>query len=508
MRVGGHIRQLATESVVYGISRTIVKFIGVLLIPIYTRVFDPSEYGIVALLDTLIALAGLSGILLADPAAVRWFYDSDDLKHRRAIMSCWFWYRLLASVAAAAVLILFARPISAVLCASDGYAHLVRLVALTLPLGTGSLILFDWLRFQRRAVAAVAFSIAATLTQIGLVILFVVVWHGGLGGLFAARVTAAILSMIVCVVILKNWLTPRAFSWRRLKEMLAFGLPLWPATIALWGILSVNRFILNVFCEKDEIGLFAIAASLASGVALVVRAFQKAYVPFVYSILQQEECKRVYARILDVYAFTACAACTAVALFAPLLLRVLTTEAYYGAASCVGFLAFTTALDGAKSIATVGSAIAKDLKLVAVGMGVGAAVNVGAAFLLVPIFGKEGAAAASMLGYAFTVVWLFAASQRSYHIPYRWHVSVSVVALSWGLMAVDRFCIPRMTVSTCMLRAGMLLTFLPLGMWLGLIRWANLKELLGVGVRGRHERFLHPSPKRTQVSGEGVDYVP
>ncbi len=462
----------------YGVSGVLARLVGFLLIPLYTRVFVPGEYGIVALIDVLIGLVGILAILGLDNASARWYYDSDDAVDRRATISSWFWCQLVLSTFLAAVLLTFAPAVSAVVCGSPDWANLVRLAALALPLTTTARVLGNWFRYRRRAWAALTFTITRMLGTIGFILLFVVVWRKGLTGLYTARLVAACLAAAAAVVILRQSVGAGAYSWDRLKSMLRYGLPFVLASGGIWIMASADRFILNVFCDKAEIGLYAIAAAVAAGVGLVSDAFKQAWGPFAYSILKEKEAGRVYARVLDLYSFLGCMLCTAVAVFAPLLLRLLTTEAYYPAASCVACLAFAFLLHGARFIASLGSGIAKKALPAATSVCIGATVNVGLNFLLIPLYGRQGAAVATLLGYCASVVYLFAASQRHYRIPYNWHVSLVCFAFSWIVIGTDHWLVPGETLVGFVIRVVLVLLFVPLGVFLGLVRTRHLRQLL------------------------------
>jgi len=461
----------------------ISRLIAVVLIPLYTRVFTPSDYGVMSLIATFMALVGMFVVLGLDNSAARWYYDSKDPACQRSTIASWFWCEVPLAAVFAALIVLLAPWISQVLWGSREHAVLVRLAAVALPLSSASGILGKWFRYQRRPAAAVSFGLGQTLLSIGLIAAFVLVWRWGLVGLFTAQLAAAALAALAAVALLRGSISPRAFSWPQLKAMLWFGLPLVPAAIAFWLMTSANRFILNMYCDTHEVGLYSVAASLAAGVSLVVGAFTQAWGPFAYSILNARESARVYARVFELYSLLVCFLCTGVTLFAPLLLRLLTTPPYYAAASCVVFLAFACGLEGARYIASLGSGIAKQSVPTAISIGLGAAVNLALAFVLTPFFQKEGAALATMLAYCCSVVYLFAASQKRYYIPYRWNSSLVCLGLSAVLILVDWQCIPDAGVWPWVLRAGLLVLFLPLGMWLGLIRWAYVKDFVGFAPR-------------------------
>ncbi|MEA1952257.1 MAG: oligosaccharide flippase family protein, partial [Planctomycetota bacterium] len=388
MQVTRSIRQLIGESAVYGVSGALGRLIAFFLIPVYTRVFTPADLGTIALIDATIALATMLAVLGQDNASARWFYDSPQDEVRRETIASSFWCQLAAAGVVAGLLIALAVPVSRLLCGSGEHADLVRLAAGVMPLGVAIRVFGGWLRYRRKAPAAAVFATFRTLLTVGLVILFVVVWYRGMTGLYTARILAAGLSAAVGVVLLGTWIDPRRVRWSRLSQMLAFGLPLVPAAIAAWIMTSADRFVLRIFWPQEVVGLYDLAAKVASGVALAIFAFQQAWGPFAYSIMEKDEARRVYARVLDVYAFFGCWLAAAIGLFAPLLLRVMATEQFYPAASCVAILAFVHLFIGARYIAGLGSGIAKRSAPVAVAVAIGAGVNLLLNFLLVPYWGR------------------------------------------------------------------------------------------------------------------------
>jgi len=472
-----HIKQLAAESIIYGISGTVAKSIGFFLIPIYTRIFSPADYGIIALITTLTGLLGMLVVLGLDNSSARWFYDTDEVRNRKHTISSWFWCQLSVSCIFALGLLLFASHISALLLKSEEHAILICLAAITIPLRTFSKVLGNWLRYQRCAWTTTIFSTASSLGTIGIIVLFVVVLRWGLFGIYSANLIAAILIAIAAISILKTWISPAYLSWVRLKEMLEYGLPLVPAAIASWVTISSDRFILQMFHDNSEVGLYSVAATIASGVALITGAFRMAWGPFAFSIYREKESIDVYSEVLSLYALFGCLLGTIVSLFSPLLLRVLTTHEYFQAASCIPFLAFSFIIIGSTYIVAIGSGIVKRSKPIAIGIFIGATVNIILNFVLIPRYGKEGAAIATLVSYIGVFAYRYPVSQKDYHIPFRiWDVVVCF-AFSWILILIDHLFIPTWGFTAFGLRAGMCILFIPLGLCLGIVRFEDLKQL-------------------------------
>ena len=63
--IKNHLRQLGSESLVYGLSGVLSRFVSFFLVPIYTRIFSPEDYGVMTLVSevevVLVDLARLAG---------------------------------------------------------------------------------------------------------------------------------------------------------------------------------------------------------------------------------------------------------------------------------------------------------------------------------------------------------------------------------------------------------------------------------------------------------------
>ncbi|MCD4653897.1 oligosaccharide flippase family protein [bacterium] len=474
MDVRKHVKILAGESAIYGIPGVIGSFIGIFLVPVYTRIFDPSEYGIISLLTVFANLVSMVAVLALDNSAARWFYDTTDIEDRRKTISSWFWCQLVISSSLAILTAWLAPWISNWLIGSNDGVILIRLIALGIPFVTGGKVLGSWLRYKRRAKSAVTFSISQTIGGIGLIILFVVVWEKGLIGLFTAKLLTPLITSIVAVFILGKWISPFAASWSRLREMLRYSTPLIPAAIGLWVMMSMDRFMLKHFTDVSEVGLYSIAATISTGIALVTAAFSRAWGPFAFSIMKQEYARAVYSKVLTLYSFLGCALCGILTLFAPLILRILTTEVYYPAASTVSFLVFGTLLNGSCFIAVLGCGIAKKSLPRAISVAIGATANLSLNLLLIPVMGRNGAALATMLSWGLSVSYSFFASQKYYFIPYKWKQALAPVALLWSLIILDSTIINGNDLFANLIRGCLMLTFVPLAFFLRIIRMNDI----------------------------------
>ncbi|WP_372375598.1 oligosaccharide flippase family protein [Acinetobacter ursingii] len=69
---------------------------------------------------------------------------------------------------------------------------------------------------------------------------------------------------------------------KKLKEMLAFSLPLVFGSLSYWALTSVDRVFLKTFSNFKELALYAVASTLAGGIGVFVTVFSNLWHPIVY----------------------------------------------------------------------------------------------------------------------------------------------------------------------------------------------------------------------------------
>jgi O-antigen/teichoic acid export membrane protein len=480
MSVRPFLRQLGGDTLIYGIGGTINRFIALFLIPIYTRVFSTDEYGVIATFTAFISGAFLVVVFGLDSASSRWFYERQDPAYKKSVISSWFWFQSGWGMAIATSIVLFARPITRLLAISDKYSYLAVYVAAMILLTCFSKVTVYTLRLQRRPWTMVIYAILSTLLIVGGILLFVVTLKKGLRGFYIAQVAMGIIMGIAGLVLLREWISPRDFKWSRLTEMLRFGLPIVPFGICQWITLSSDRILLGYLANTSEVGVYAIAYSLTAPIGLLTMAFSMAYGPFSMSLIQHPSSRLVYSKVLSLYAAIGCFICTFVSLFAPELVALVTTPKFHAAANCLPFLSFAVMLSGGAFVAMTGLSIAKRTNLIALGAFIGAALDVGLNFLLIPIWKKQGAAISVLVSSLVSLIVVFYFSQKHFHIPYQFGVALELLGLSALLIGINAM-LPgagHFSLPLAALKLALCATFLPVAFHLGVLKRDYFKPFL------------------------------
>lgn len=90
--------KLFRQMSIYGVGGLLTKFVQFLLLPIYTRVFDPSEYGILEIVYWVGNLLTIVFGLMIRSGYIRQYYAFSKASERRALFNSALWFIILSSV--------------------------------------------------------------------------------------------------------------------------------------------------------------------------------------------------------------------------------------------------------------------------------------------------------------------------------------------------------------------------------------------------------------------------
>nr|MBA3985966.1 hypothetical protein [Flavobacteriales bacterium] len=71
------LKKLGKDVAIYGIAASLSKFIGIFLIPVFSRYFDPNEYGALDLIMTVVSLVAIFGMLQLESGIARFYYEAE-----------------------------------------------------------------------------------------------------------------------------------------------------------------------------------------------------------------------------------------------------------------------------------------------------------------------------------------------------------------------------------------------------------------------------------------------
>jgi O-antigen/teichoic acid export membrane protein len=411
---------LARQSLVYGVGGIISRFVAIFLLKVYTSFLAPADYGIVALL--LAAEAVMAIILRAgvQNAFFRFYYLTSDPIKRRTVVRTSFWYTMTAATVGLALGLVFAPEIASAFHIPAGQINLVRATAVFLWADMNYQQQTSLFRVEQRPVSYAIASVSNVAITIFGTLLLVVVLHKGPLGLIVGNFTGT-LCVYAVLLVYRIKLLGFEFDRRLYRAMEHFGLPLLPAALALWATRFSDRFFIDHYLGKDEVGVYSFGVMIASALVLATTAFQLAWPAFAYSIEDDDEARHTYAYVLTYFLFFMTWAAVALSLLAPALAHLLAGKpSFYPGARFVPVLVFGSVIFAGYSVVVISIGRIRKTGANWIITGVGALANVALNIILIPRVGAIGAAWALLGAYGAMFVGMSWHAQRLFHVPYQW----------------------------------------------------------------------------------------
>jgi len=462
MSVVRNLARIGKQSAIYGAGSIAATLLGIVLLPLYTRQLTPAQFGDAELALRIVLVVAIVARLGLVNAFFRFFFDHDDLEHRRRTFRTAFW-TLQATTLAWALITAAAAPWigERVFTQPGAGADLVLMVALGVYVTVNYELTSALFRVQERAVAFSVRTIVNLVLTAALSYVFLVELDLGPVGLLLGAYLGQAIVYLGVLVEQRAWLGV-ALDRPLLMRMLKFGVPLMPAGAAMWAVTLINRPVVLAVSDADTLGVLGAAFRIGTGVLLLVNAFQLAWPAFAYSIKDDEEARRTYAAVLGVYlAFMGWAA-VALALWAPWFLRLLTTEPYWGAAAAITPIALAAPLYGGYFIAAIGVGRRKANQFNWVVVAAAAAVEVVALVVLVPRYGVAGAGWSLVVAYGAMFALMLWREHRVFPVPYRWARIARIPVVLAAALLIGQLLVPDHGAWPLVLRIG-IVALIPLG---------------------------------------------
>ena len=419
---GRPLHELAKHTLIYGSGYVTMAAVSFLLTPVYTHHLSPSEFGLLALMLVLYGLMSQVYDLGFTNSVGRFFFDTTEEGSETSLDSMRTTsvaFMVVYGGVLTALLWLFAPAVSDLLTQSAAHANLVRIVAITLYVEALAIPPLTLIRMQARSRLFVAISVGRFAAMLSLNLLFVVILNEGVRGILLGN---AIASSVVLVFLARDYVhaAGRRPSRRVLREMLAFGLPYFPVLVSAWLIDASDRYLLELFRTRAEVGQYALAYRIGAVMQIAVAAFSMGWAPLRYQIYTRSDAKEVYRRLTKYYVVAVTVLGVGIGAFAPEIVAAVSPPSYEPATPVVPLILLAYATYGLFLMMATGMGITKQTTPLAwIGAG-GAIANVGINLFIIPKFGMQGAALTTIFAYVIMVCGAWFYSQRAYPIPYEW----------------------------------------------------------------------------------------
>lgn len=476
---------------IYTAGNFMVKLLGLLLLPVYSKHLLLSQYGIMAILETTQNIL-LPLVLLNINSALRRFYHEEGNERIRGKI---LFTALVYTISAVAVANLLFQPFShqlARLIFKDESLH-VYFTFLFVNLALQGLVYlvrtyYNTVEkpFKYSLVNIVQFSIIFILT-----IYFIVVLHWGVKGWLSAQTIAYIVTFILFVPeYLRN--IKVGFDTKLLKKMLVYSSPLAFSLISSMVLSFGDRYVLNFLMGQASVGIYSLAVRLANVVDLVIlQAFQLAYIPHVFRTYTDKGFKFFHAKMSTYLVLVIFISALGMALFAKGVILIFApgNQQYWQAATYIPYLAFIKVFAGLRFMFSMSMHITKRTKIIPFIVIAAASLNIGLNILFIPLMKIYGAILASFISFVIMDIAYYYFAQKFFSIKYEFGRLTLLIATGIGVYLLSTWIrIPNLIVHI-LVKALFILAYIGILWLIGFFTPEELESIKGFMIKWKDPRM-------------------
>lgn len=443
------IKNLASDTVVYGFFTIVGRFLTFMLTPLYANyLIDDDQLNFVYFIYALIPIIIILYSFGMESAFFR-FYEKDEPNTDKKAFSNSYLSIFSMSIVISFILVIFSDSIANLLTFEpipDG-GLLVTIAAIIIMLDAWILIPYALLRMKRKAFRFAVTKFILIIIQVSFNIVFVIFFEMNAKGVLLANLISSIAGIILMLP--EIWKTLELkINKELIKEMLKFGLPTVPASIFAMILHVGDRPILQWLSDSPTaLNIYQTNYRLAIPMLLFVTVFDYAWKPFYMSNYKDENSKQMFAKILTYFTLISSFIFLSASLFMKFAVRIpitadniLIPEKFWTGLGIIPIIIGAYYFNGVYSNIAAGFLIEKQTKYLPIAFGVGAIFNVIFNIIFIPIFSYWASAWATLIAYFIGAALLYILSRKIYPLKYEFKKIALIIILSiLTLISVEQF---------------------------------------------------------------------
>ena len=416
---------------IYGVGNVLTKIVPFLMLPVLTRLItDPAVFGVYDIYNIIIQFATPLAVLGSYDAMFRLFFDDSDPHFQKQVCSSSL--AIVSTTSLVAIIVALTFWVSGI-SFFEGYSWLIPIAGLVISSHAMKSIVAAPTRMQNKRQTIIVISLLAPMVYY--LLAMILAWSGWpLEGLVLGNLFSGILVLAVYGFLNHSFFSLKSVKKEHIKGLLNIGIPLAPTFLIYWIFTSCDRFMLGHFIGIEAVGLYGIGARLSSISQGIYMAFAGGWQYFAFSTMKDEDHTQLMSRVFEVLGVLSVASLFFLLPFVDWIFKIMVSEQYRGASVIFPYLYISPLL--LMLYQTVGNQflVIKRAYLSTVMLTLGATVNVFLNWYLIPRMGIEGAAIATFLGYAVSVVLTFMIVKKMELIFGNWRELIIFGSAGLGLL--------------------------------------------------------------------------
>jgi O-antigen/teichoic acid export membrane protein len=423
----------------YSAANIFLKAANFLLLPIISHFIMPREYGYYSLFLTgyLILLTIIQGGLYS--TLTKFYLDAGNEQLRKKTFSFLLTAACLIGLLMSFIIYVSAPGVSLAITGTYDYISTIRLFAALLILEACVDLILQLQKTKEEVGKVILYTFLNASVNLVLSFIFIINCRFGIYGLVLAQVIAHFVTMVLVTAY-----TGKNFTFWNLQIDIAvivkFSVPLMLAGIFTTCTDLADRFILDHFYDSQKVGIYSFSYKIANVMYIYVIAFRTAWVPHAIKKFGAEGYSEHFGRVFTKYLFMALSIFLSVSLLIPALFDVrlnnsiyLFNPAYRSGITILPFILLGYLSNGIVSFNSIFPYTKGKSTYFLFNDAIAFVLNISLNFILIPLWGMNGAALATLISYIIPAFYMYSLSRDVIIVRYE-KASVVIFACAALLM--------------------------------------------------------------------------
>lgn len=389
---------------VYGLGSVISKIIPLIMLPIVTSIMTDSKYyGINDMVNLIVSFAGSIAIMGMYDAMFRMFFEKEDDEYKKSICSTALFIVIVSSCVVCLVMYIFKENLLRLVIDDIQYNLLFFLIIFnTFLYGVQGIVSAPTRMENKRKIFLITNTVAPILSYLISIPLLLKGYY--VYALPLAAFSSSFIMVGIFYFINKQWFSIKNISFEYLKVLVKIGVPLMPTFLMYWICNSFDRIMIKEMLDLNQLGVYSVASRIAQISQFIYTAFAMGWQYFAFSTMNDKDQKKLTTNIASYLLAISVVVSIGVTAFAKIIFYILAKGSYSDGFVLLPYLFISPLLLMIFQTISNQFIVIKKTYLIPLILVGAASINITCNYYLIPIWGIEGAAIATALGYLIAVL--------------------------------------------------------------------------------------------------------
>ncbi len=417
------------QAVFYGLSSVIARVLNFLLVPLYTYIFLPEQYGIIS---EMYAYAVFIMILSTLSIESAFFKFSNDSRDKKTVNSTASSLLLITSSILIFIAIFFTGNISELIGGTDSenYNNYVFYFLLILSIDTLCVIPFAQLRLKERAGYFATIKTINILINIGFNLFFYLyLKETKIDYVFISNLLASGLTFLILIPTINNF----SFNIKLSRKILKYSYPLIIGGMAYAVNETADKILIKYLCTNnplEQLGIYSACYKLSIFMILFTQSYRLAAEPLFFNYQSKLGAKKIYAQLMKVFVIIAMFLFLIITLNLDYLKFFISNQSYHEGLHIVPIILLAHICLGVYYNLSLWYKLTSQTKYGAIISLLGCCITLFINIMFMPIYGYVTAAWATLFCYMIMMLVSYFLGKRKYPIPYELRPIVSYIVFA------------------------------------------------------------------------------